>query len=440
MNITSVDKIPSYYFNSGALNNILNSQKYKNITFDEFKETGSYKFIRDESPIKDEEDFINTLKCLDYWNVDFLPDYVIEFILSYHDGPFILPDTDELGEKSVEDWNNIIFPKIRELIESYKISYYSIQDDNLRERLENFLEQSKKLSCGGNFSSAIDSNDEMHSWGSDTDGQLNGVPKGKFKSVSCGRDFSCAIDLKGNLHCWGNNSYGQLNGVPKGKFKSVSCGEKHLCAIDLEDNLHCWGDNRNGECNSPECKFKLVSCGLYHSFAIDNNDKLHYWGRHHRDVLKYVHDIKFKTLTHGSRNTLVAIDFDGNIHSWGFIEKGNRWCCFEGNYIMVACGDHHFAAIDANGKLHRWNKLAVKIDIPEEIESQKFIKISCGYNFLTAINDHGKLIVLANESLTKVTVPPQILNLKFKSVVCGHFHLSAFDLEGNMYTFMFYLT
>ena len=84
-------------------------------------------------------------------------------------------------------------------------------------------------------------------WGDDSEGQLDGIPSGDFRSVSAGGGHTCAIRTDGTLACWGDDSAGQLDEIPAGEFDSVSAGGAHTCAVRTNGGIVCWGDNSHGQ-------------------------------------------------------------------------------------------------------------------------------------------------------------------------------------------------
>lgn len=83
MNINSIEsfeEIPEYYLEIGKpINLILNNTEFKTLTPDEFIEKHS-NTIRNNSKIKDENDFAFALFCLSYWLVDTPPMIILDYI------------------------------------------------------------------------------------------------------------------------------------------------------------------------------------------------------------------------------------------------------------------------------------------------------------------------------------------------------------------------
>jgi alpha-tubulin suppressor-like RCC1 family protein len=118
----------------------------------------------------------------------------------------------------------------------------------------------------GNHSCAIDAQQRVRCWGSNSYGQLgdgssdHNVPSqpvlANVTSMAVGGDHTCVVS-SGNVLCWGRNNYGQLgepsaatptrNG-PNGPIilqgvKSVVGGWWNTCALLESGSVKCWGYN-----------------------------------------------------------------------------------------------------------------------------------------------------------------------------------------------------
>src|SRR5438477_415421 len=90
------------------------------------------------------------------------------------------------------------------------------------------------LSSGGLYTSAIDENGIVYSWGNNNKNQLN-IPeeykKIKFVSISSGRYHKSAINENGIIYSWGSNKYHQLD-IPS-DYKKLN-----LFLLVLANNIH----------------------------------------------------------------------------------------------------------------------------------------------------------------------------------------------------------
>jgi alpha-tubulin suppressor-like RCC1 family protein len=51
--------------------------------------------------------------------------------------------------------------------------------------------------------------------------------------------------------CWGSDSYGQVSGVPPYLFLELHPGEEHSCGHKPDGRMACWGRNREGQLDRP---------------------------------------------------------------------------------------------------------------------------------------------------------------------------------------------
>ena len=86
-----------------------------------------------------------------------------------------------------------------------------------------------------------------------------------FVALSCGRDYTCALDQQGHAYCWGDNSDGQLGlgaaaagqavAAPtalgadaSGAFQQLSTGSRHACGVSrATGSVYCWGRGAEGQ-------------------------------------------------------------------------------------------------------------------------------------------------------------------------------------------------
>jgi hypothetical protein len=136
------------------------------------------------------------------------------------------------------------------------------------------------VSAGKNHTCAIKSDNSLWCWGSTERGQLGigivdqsarfpitlvGDMETRWAKLSAGAHHTCAIDSEDKLFCWGSNSHGQIIAPASGSlavraypnpaevdsandYLDVSLGEAHSCAIrKVDQSLWCWGDNTDGQ-------------------------------------------------------------------------------------------------------------------------------------------------------------------------------------------------
>jgi alpha-tubulin suppressor-like RCC1 family protein len=318
----------------------------------------------------------------------------------------------------------------------------------------------KKLFVGSaaNHTLALDSNDGLHSWGYNAQGQLgtstnsgtetaNPIPvsiltrgslSGKtISAIACGYNHTLALDNNGGLHSWGQNYYGELgtstnngtttaNPIPvsiltmgslNGKtISAIACGGYHTLALDNSGGLHSWGHNNLGQLGTSTNSgtnnanpipvsiltmgslsgktISAIACGGYHTLALDNNGGLHSWGYNNRGQLG----------TSTNSGTENANPIPVSILTMGSLN---------GKTISaIACGYEHTLALDNSGGLHSW-----------------------GYNY------YGQLGTSTNSGTgTANPIPVSILTRgslngkTISAIACGGFHTLALDSTGGLHS------
>jgi len=258
------------------------------------------------------------------------------------------------------------------------------------------------VAAGWNFVLALDNQGKMYSWGMGSSYQLaNGtnttyetpVLPGNFQTgslnaktivaVGAGQVFAVALDSNGQVHSWGSSLYGALgiggdptsgqsqtqptmisllsNAINGKTIVSIAVGNEHVIALDSQGNIYGWGRNHrlqvssdatsyfssplrindagssqvNGNGNMTNQTFVYISAGGMHSGAINSSGSLFMWGDNQYGQIgigQYLNDrygpgqiINRGSLT-GKKFTAVitpaittfAIDTTNGVHGWGF--------------------------------------------------------------------------------------------------------------------------
>jgi alpha-tubulin suppressor-like RCC1 family protein len=232
----------------------------------------------------------------------------------------------------------------------------------------------KQVSGGYRFTTAIQTDGTLWTWGRGNDGRLGindaisrSTPVTTFaggtnwKQVDCGDNFISAIKTDGTLWTWGRGSSGELGindainrSTPVTTFaggtnwKQVSGGGFHTAAITTDGTLWTWGIGNNGRLGTNDTinritpvttfaggtNWKQVDCGRDHISAIKTDGTLWTWGLGNSGqlgtndtinritpVTTFAGGTNWKQVTVGFSD-MAAIKTDGTLWTWGIGNDG----------------------------------------------------------------------------------------------------------------------
>ncbi|KAH8739127.1 hypothetical protein FG386_000994 [Cryptosporidium ryanae] len=289
-----------------------------------------------------------------------------------------------LFEKRIQEYDNIIPLPEEILFFSKVVNKVSIS----------------KISCGSNFSLALDTKGNLYSWGQGKDGCLGTgsledsfVPKRielgfehKIRSITSGMFHCGAIDIESQLYVWGSNEFGQL-GIQYSKnsekvisspFKLnvgfINFNESYSSSLDAKVIIkNCEEDLK--ACLLEECgdgsassegiiiEWKELSFGEVHSIALDTNGCVWVWGQNN-----------FKQLTKIPE-----------ILSLEFILEG-----WERKMTLMKRSESNIETEKANGTFTNFPTPLISKKKQKVFDSKKIDKIFSGSTCCCAIDQEGK--------------------------------------------------
>ncbi len=385
-------------------------------------------------------DFMSICRLNKFWRAKFIHDYGFN--------PPIIGLTSTL-EKIYLYQNNIL---------SFGSNYFGqlgLGDNYSRSKPThiNYI-KAKFVSCGNNYTVLIDINNNVWAFGFNYHGELGlgdntnsryiskptKINDIKAKSISCGHSHTLLIDMNNNVWSFGSNSNGQLglgnsgydtnkneptkiNGI---KAKFVSCGSSHTLVIDMNNNVWAFGSNEYGQLGLGNngyntnitvptkingIKAKYISCGNIHTVLIDMNNDVWAFGNNifgklglgdntNRNVPTKINGINAKYVSCGHSHT-VLIDMNNNV--WSF-------------------GDNY------NGQLGLG--YYTKRNVPTKINGIKAKYVSCGNTYTMLIDMNNDVWVFGSNNDGQLelgdnrykNVPIKINGIKAKSISGGRGH------------------
>ena len=340
----------------------------------------------------------------------------------------------------------------------------------------------KSVSIGDQFGVYVQSNGTLWSWGNLSYGQTTApyptsymlVPARTYMSnwASLGQpplgSYSSSIQSNGTLWTWGLNSSGQLglgdltnrsSPVQVGGlsiWSQVVGGSIHSLALQSPGTLWAWGYNALGQLGLSDLTnrsspvqvgalsiWTKAACGGYHSLAIQSNGTLWAWGYGGNGQLGNNNSSGIMSspiqvgalsvwtkVACGGANSL-AIQSNGTLWAWGYNGSGQLGQNTAGtNYsspvqvgtlsvwTQIACGYYSTAGIQSNGTLWAWGNNAygqlgqgntTNYSSPVQVGSlSTWTQIACGYYSTAGIQSNGTLWAWGNNSYGQLGTSNQI--------------------------------
>lgn len=284
--------------------------------------------------------------------------------------------------------------------------------------LENFNRQCR-VCVGGVHTLAIDTYNEVWSFGSNDNGELgktkeedkNGIPSQilpqiSIKEVACGYYHSACVSIEDEVWTFGRNFHGQLGlGHHSNQHKpqkvlnlsaiSVVCGLHHTICISTDGEAWGFGKNNTGQLGVGNKTDQLipvqvkkfpndivkVACGLEHSIFLDSKGFIYGTGENIAGQLGFKAKIKI-------------LDKPKQVKDLS-------------NIISVICGSFHTIVMDLSKNIYVFGantrgQLGINTGYknnyqyePKKLSNLDFIPaiISCGYYHTLIIDNGGSLWV-----------------------------------------------
>ncbi|WP_206537937.1 InlB B-repeat-containing protein, partial [Bifidobacterium coryneforme] len=283
------------------------------------------------------------------------------------------------------------------------------------------------IDTGGTTSLGIGSDGQLYAWGDNTNGQLGdgtttrrttpvrvAKPDGTdttftWVQAAAGRTHSAAVGSDGQLYTWGDNTQGQLGdgttsqrtrpvkaALPRGTDSTftwvrAAADDGYTMALGSDDNLYAWGSLPGGLGDTahtasssrpvrvalpqdapPAFRYEQIAAGDTHAAAIGSDGNLYTWGSN----------------THGQ----LGHDDTGTPAAAAAPDPQQP-----AGYVQASAGGDHTLAIDRQGRLWAWGRLADGTDTatPARIwtagtaDTYRFTHVSTGRNHSVATGqDH----------------------------------------------------
>ena len=336
-----------------------------------------------------------------------------------------------------------------------------------------------QVALGDMHSAAIKADGTLWMWGYNGYGQLgNGTTTESLvpmqvtalgngvTQVAMGRAYSAAIKSDGSLWTWGYNASGQLgDGTTTSKttpvevtelgveVSQVALGVEHSAAIKADGSLWMWGWNKYGQLGDGIAKLypapkKVEGMG----------------GKVSQVSFSYSHAAVIKGgSASGTGGAGTSNGSVGTLWTWGFNDYGQlgdgtdmahstpSQVMAGKEFIQVALGEYHSAAIASDGSLWTWglnddgqlgDGTATNRSIPVKVgEGARFVQVALGKRHSAAIASDGSLWTwglnddgqLGDGTETGSLVPKKVMD-DVAQVALGEYHSAAIKTDGSLWT------
>ena len=253
-----------------------------------------------------------------------------------------------------------------------------------------------QVSCGSDFTLAVDNSGAVFSWGMGNYGNLghgdtNDYDRPKLvhrlkseviRSAAAGAKHSVCVSQSGDIWSFGHGDNGRLgNGATQGSLVPertegrvrgsnvvfVAAGEAHSACIDDRGRLYTWGMGSYGRLGSggeadlaipslvesvAKVKMVMVSCGAFHTSSLSLEGNIYAFGgglygklgngsEDNAPIPLKLPEGKAQTLGFGGGS-------GGDVGGFGSGETS------VGGYNQIACGTFHTVAANEQGSLMAW--------------------------------------------------------------------------------------
>lgn len=275
-------------------------------------------------------------------------------------------------------------------------------------------------------------------------------------TISSGITFSVGLSNEGNVYVWGKDNSGVLTipeEVKNQKIVQAVAGDRHIIVLTEDGEILGWGNNNfnqtilKTELSKPAVRnyvaegIKKIGAGDGYSMFITEEGNIHVWGSVLANNLGMipdrVKDANVVDFVAQSLNVTLLLD-DGTIDGIGVVGNPVFSSISEElkdgtiNVVDIAMVSDGGVALDDQGNLHSWgSSISQARRIPENIEG-KVVSITNGRNHFVAITEDGKAFGWGENKYGQADVPTSLTNVD--TVYSDFFQNYAINEDGKVTT------
>ncbi|MBN1506386.1 MAG: hypothetical protein JW955_06050 [Sedimentisphaerales bacterium] len=235
--------------------------------------------------------------------------------------------------------------------------------------------------------------DGLRAWGSNYDGQVNGLPAGAdYVAIAAGDGHALALTGAGNVVAWGQNSKGQCN-VPPGSYVAIGAGADFSLAIRPDGSIAAWGSNVQRQISDapPGGGFVSVEGGKSFAVALRRDGSIVVWGSDACGQVSLAPTGTGFTAIAAGDSHAVALRSDGTLISWGS-PLATAATPTTGTFTAIGAGDSQSLAVRSDGSIAWWGNDRYGYGLANVPAGTDYVRVAAGYLHALALKKDGSIV------------------------------------------------
>ncbi|MCG4436654.1 ABC transporter permease subunit [Erysipelothrix rhusiopathiae] len=249
------------------------------------------------------------------------------------------------------------------------------------------------ISSGTSYSVALDDAGKVHFWGQRPDKKfkvdqiVEKTKNSKIKSLASGDKFVVAVTENNQFIGVGENTFSQtelpfdvMEELGSDNIVKVAAGKRFTAIVTDTGKIYTWGsvleNNLDNIPKSIQGRVKDIAIGQFNIIALLDDGSLVAFGQGGTEVGAIPTE-----LTDGSvkvtqveltKTSAIALDADGNVHTWGAQGKYQSVPELDGKVVQIASTLSSFNALTESGSVYAWGEGKFNLtDVPSSVTNVK---------------------------------------------------------------------